>query len=357
MSSDQTSGSWYLHSQGRRFGPLSEDEIRGYFHAGMVKAGDLITMPGQAEMKTAAEAAEILGEAPPVAAPGAHVHVPTPSRPIAPTGVGAGPNAVPGQGLPVLPSPTLFIEKKDSLSWVVPVACIGVLALVLYLGLAMLRKFQASIDPQSPLSKSLAVPQVEQAPADNPSANPTSAPPSPTVPAGFGDASVSNEWLVKADRLSREADWSGLQAHSRQWSLAEPGRDMPWIYLGVAHANLQQNGLAIDALNEVLKTQPKHPVARSALADVYLQSGQFQLAADILRELAPADSGNARLWNNLGNAYFGIGNYDESVKALETAVGLAPDNQRAWGNLAKAYESGGYPEKAAAARMKAGPAQ
>ena len=32
---------WILHSGGRKFGPLSEDELRGYFRAGMVKSVDI----------------------------------------------------------------------------------------------------------------------------------------------------------------------------------------------------------------------------------------------------------------------------------------------------------------------------
>ena len=42
MSNEETSSGWVLHSlaQGRRFGPLSEDELRQYFRAGMVKSVD-----------------------------------------------------------------------------------------------------------------------------------------------------------------------------------------------------------------------------------------------------------------------------------------------------------------------------
>src|SRR5687767_10723588 len=76
---------WYLHSQGRRFGPLSEDDLRGYFRAGMVKSVDRITVPGQAAMLAAAEVAAMLGETAPVGPPPA---------PIAPVATPAAPPVV-----------------------------------------------------------------------------------------------------------------------------------------------------------------------------------------------------------------------------------------------------------------------
>src|SRR6187402_2484103 len=63
MSNEGNDKGWILHSlaQARRFGPMSEDELRGYFRAGMVKSVDRLTAPGDVAMRPAAEVAAMLG--------------------------------------------------------------------------------------------------------------------------------------------------------------------------------------------------------------------------------------------------------------------------------------------------------
>src|SRR5687767_7406714 len=56
-----TTVGWTLHSGRRSFGPLTEDELRAYFRAHMVKADDRIDAPGRDAPLSATEVAAMLG--------------------------------------------------------------------------------------------------------------------------------------------------------------------------------------------------------------------------------------------------------------------------------------------------------
>ncbi|OGT60286.1 MAG: hypothetical protein A3E01_15755 [Gammaproteobacteria bacterium RIFCSPHIGHO2_12_FULL_63_22] len=359
MAADESNPGWFLHSQGRRFGPLSDDEMRGYFRAGMVRMGDMITVPGQAVMQAAADVAQQLNEAPPKPAPVNAV-------PIAPTIIitsGAPPEiapANPGAGTPGMPTFPMFDFPPSAPpprnNWLVPVVGLVVLVAMMFFGLMYLRKFQgtrpvssqvaseAAVDPGAPVF----VPGTSTSGADE------GLPPDAYAPAQPAGDATSREWFEKADKLSREWDWPGLATLAQQWSVAEPQRNEPWLFLGSANARLGKNAEAIAALDPVLKRDPTHVVARTLLADVYLQDGQHQNAVTILRDLLRADPNNSVMWNNLGNALIAMNQYDESVTALETAVRIDPKNRQAWANLGTVYQKGGYPDRAAAAFANAG---
>ena len=354
MSSDESHPAWYLHSQGRRFGPLSADEMRGYFRAGMVRIGDMITVPGQAAMQAATEVAQQLNEAPPKAAPANPV-------PIAPTIIitsGAPPEIASthaGAGSPGMPTFPIFDFPPPAPpprnNWLVPVVGLLVLVAMMYFGLMYLRKFQGA-RPASPEvagqaaagpDASVSIPDSAPAIADD------GLPSAAYASAQAASAATSREWFDKADTLSREGDWTGLAALAQPWSEAEPQRNEPWLFLGSALARLGRNTEAIAALDPVLKRNPTHVVARTMLADVYLQDGQSQNAVTILRDLLRTDPNNSRMWNNLGNALNAMNQYDESVTALETAVRIDPKNRQAWANLGMVYQKAGYSDRAAAA--------
>jgi len=362
MASDDINPAWYLHSQGRRFGPLSEDEMRGYFRAGMVRMGDMITVPGQAVMKPAAEVAQQLGEAPPKTAPAG-------SAPMAPTIIitsGAPPEIPsldPGAATPGMPTFPMFDFPPPAPAprnnWLVPVVGLVVLVAMMFVGLMYLREFQgarpassqavaeATTDPGAPVF----------IPGDSPAGADEGLPPDAYAPAQPAGDAASREWFDKADKLAREWDWAGLAVVAEQWSVVEPQRNEPWLFLGSANARLGKNAEAIAALDPVLKRDPTHVVARTLLADIYLQDGQNQSAVVILRDLLRADPNNSTMWNNLGNALIAMNQYDESVTALETAVRIDPKNKQAWANLGTVYQKGGYPDRAAAAFANAGAAR
>src|SRR5436190_19859213 len=87
MSSEEASKGWILHSlaQGRSFGPLTEDELRQYFRAGMVKSVDRLTSPGETERRPAGEIARSIAENEPVGPPPPELEAkPAPAIPDAP---------------------------------------------------------------------------------------------------------------------------------------------------------------------------------------------------------------------------------------------------------------------------------
>lgn len=354
MASDEINPAWYLHSQGRRFGPLSEDEMRGYFRAGMVRMGDMITVPGQVVMQAAAEVARQLNEAPPKPAP-------VSAAPIAPTIIvtsGAPLETTetnPGAGTPGTPPFPMF-DFPPSLppprnNWLVPAVGLVVLVAMMFFGLMYLRKFQGArpAPPQVAAEANADTGAPVFVPGTSPAGVDDGLPPDAYAPVQPAGDATSREWFDKADKLSREWDWAGLAIVAQQWSVAEPQRNEPWLFLGSAYARLGKNADAIAALDPVLKRDPSHVVARTLLADVYLQDGQHQNAVVILRDLLRADPNNSTMWNNLGNALIAMNQYDESVTALETAVRIDPKNRQAWANLGTVYQKGGYPDRAAAA--------
>ena len=362
MSPDENNTGWYLHSQGRRFGPLSEDDLRGYFRAGMVRVGDMVTLPGESVMQTAVAVAQRLDEAAPKPAlPGATAEV-------APTIiVTSGGPAVAAPGLqspsphaplpPDHPALAMFNfpptpEPKRN-AWLVPVVGLVALIAMMFVGLMFLRRFQATQAPPGAetAQSTESSPFVPGAPATGVVENLA---PDVTAPALPSADAVSRAWFDKADALSRSGDWPGLVDVAQQWSNAEPDRNEPWLFLGLAQARLGKNADAIFALDQVLKRDPTHTMARTALADVYLQDGQNQNAVTILRDLLRTDPNNSTLWNNLGNALIAMNRYDESVAALETAVRVDPANRQAWRNLGTVYRTAGYADKAAAAFANAG---
>lgn len=368
MSSEEIIDSWYLHSQGRRFGPLTEDELRGYYRAGMVKVGDSITMPGQPGAKTAAEVAELLGASPPVAFPAA-ASTPatgssTPPAAITAATIALGISASQNSDAAPIRTPILTFERSSNFGWVAPVLSIVALAIFLYVGLVMLRRMQTiQVQPSQVSADNTSIPEAMQARANGPEvgSNPNASRQAALTPADDAialqmapEATAVDVWLKKAERLSRDEEWSELLEHSLRWSVAEPTRDLPWLFMGVANGKLGQNAQAIEALKHVLAMDPNHAQARSILADVYLQERQFQNAANLLQDLVSVNPNDARLWNNYGNALFGLNRFDEAAAALETAVRLEPTFQVAWNNLGNAYERGGHREQAAAAYAKGG---
>lgn len=340
MVTEQAHAGWYLHSQGRRFGPLSEDDLRGYFRAGMVRVGDMVTPPGQTAMQTAADIAQSLNEAPPKPA------LPNPPAPIIHAPLPADHPALAMFNFPPTPEP-----KRSA--WLLPVLGLVALVAMMFVGLMVLRRFQtAQIAPAQATAPSA---DARQFVAGEPASGAVEGgAPDLTVPAQPTADAVSRAWFDKADALARSGDWPGLVDASQQWSDAEPDRNEPWLFLGSAQARLGRNADAIFALDQVLKREPTHVAARTALADVYLQDGQNENAATILRDLLRSDPSNSTLWNNLGNALIAMNHYDESVTALETAVRVDPNNRQAWKNLGTVYRSAGYAEKAAAAFANAG---
>jgi tetratricopeptide (TPR) repeat protein len=363
VSADQGNG-WMLHSDGRRFGPLSEDELRGYFRAGMVKSVDRISAPGDARMRAAGEVALELGEAPPAGPPPA-VAAASPPTPVDATAAAAeaerqqrAARAIAAMQID-LASMSPAASGPGSRGWLVPVVLVAVLIGALFFGLNMLKKMSGGAKPVAtagmasmatpetgfPGEASAAPPSAAATPAGDIGPRPLQAPGGSAGPVG----AEAQDSFQRADDLMRAGNWAGLVAHARAWAQAQPERNEPLQFLGVAYARLGDYNAAADALNRVIARDPAHSGARLLLADTYLQSKRFQEAAGIYRGLVAQEPANARMWNNYGTALNGIGQSAQAVAALETAVKLDPAFKQAWANLGNTYQAMGDSVRAAAA--------
>jgi hypothetical protein len=349
---------WYLHSRGRRFGPLDDDGMRGYFRAGMVVAGDQIAVPGQHGNVSAAEAAALLGHA-------------APARATAP-----------------MPAPMAIVhvqtvrQKSYALLWVG--ALVGLIGLAYY-------KFHVPLQPKvdSPASadaNDAALPlatttdPLASAPAPGPSdsgfpVRPTrivrkapsfgdgpvveeaaAPPPSVTaVPVAVGtpaSAPTLEFWSGEASRLESAGAWAALKEHATKWTANQPARDTAWWFLGIANLRMESYAEAETALKRALQLSPNHFGVRSSLATVYLGTQRYRDAAGLLTRMVQEQPGNATAWNDLGIAMDKQGESDEAMAAFEKAVKLDPSFRLAWYNLAVCYRNFGYLDKARAARAK-----
>ena len=361
---------WILHShgQGRRFGPLSEDELRNYFRAGMVKSVDRLTAPGETAMLPASEVATTLGEAVPVGPPPPEVREePAPPAPAVVAGpprdqAGAEERAARAAAAMNIDIAALMASNapaKRSSGWLLPAIMVVVLVVMLFAGLNMLSKLgpaaagnrlgdaepvpdiRGPSEPDAasdPLTRAVRVPEpaAEEAITRNPVSH-------------SGDDAGFRQRFEQAQGMKRAGEWGPLAAMARSWAATDAERNEPLYFLGLSQARLGQNPEAIETLRKLRARDPGNAEARKLLADTHLQANDFAAAAGIYKEIVAATPNDARVWNNYGVALHGSGENEQARAALETAVRLDPDFKQAWGNLGNLYQSVGENAKASAA--------
>lgn len=340
---------WYLRSQGRRFGPLTEDEMRGYFRAGMVKAVDTVAVPSKFGEVSAAEAAALLDE----------MVSPATGAELAPKLAAIYFERNERRGIGGLAALGAFVALVGIVYFRVhvPASIEAPLAVPTTATLAILPAPE-SREPQAAPENGLVVepthdsdvaPQPTPTDAAAPSAAVSALAPvadATSIAANPTPQTVMDSWWSEGQRLYDAGDWNALVAHAIKWAAAEPRRDFaPW-YLGLAYARLGNYAAAVDAYKQALAISPNHFRLRWALADAYTQMHQYRESAELLEALIKETPNDTGLWNDLGINWANLGEYDDSVAALQKAVQLDPGNRRAWDNLAQTYAHFGYPDKA-----------
>jgi cytochrome c-type biogenesis protein CcmH/NrfG len=368
MSQEPSKG-WILHSQaqGRKFGPLTEEELRNYFRAGMVKSVDRLTAPGDFAMRSEAEVATMLGESAPVGPPPPEItEAPTPLPSMA-AGVVKDPaaeeraaRAMAAMNIDFAALAASSAPPKARAGWVLPVIAVIALVAMLFVGLGMLRRMGSTGTSKTTGTTTQAGAELVDAPGGGPGAGvgtrnaqlpDANAPPAEDG----GEAAESPEdadfhaRFQRANALQEAGDWNGLVAHAQAWSVAQPGRIEPQHFLGIAYSRLGNHQMAAEALTKVLQQDPTQDGARALLADTYLQAQRWTEAAAIYKQLVAATPTNSRVWNNYGAALNGMGQPAQAAAALETAVRLDPGFKQAWMNLGQTYQELGDGSKAAAA--------
>ena len=100
-----------------------------------------------------------------------------------------------------------------------------------------------------------------------------------------------------------------------------------YLQLGLCYIELNQYDMAIQALLEAAKTQPRDLKTNYTLAMAYQKAGQPAQAEQIYKNLALLDpQGAAGYYNLIAKMYDEAGNYPKSVEAAQKVVELNPKN-------------------------------
>jgi Flp pilus assembly protein TadD len=377
MPAEDNSTGWILHShgQGRKFGPLNEDELRSYFRAGMVKSVDRLSAPGDDTRLAAADVATMLGEAVPVGPPPPEPSVAPaapPPRPVATATLDPGVSneeraaraaAAMNIDLTALMASNAPVQKRSSSGWIWPTLAVVGLIAALFMGLNMMRKIKPGHAPAGPDKVEVVVEGAQDGQqALVPDAPGTSGTRNAQVPVADGSAPVAeaaeeggtqdplfSTRFAQAEAMKNANDWPSLATHAKSWSEAQPELDEPLHFLGMANAMMGKYADAEVAFRKVLARSPDDAGVRSLLADTYLQEKKFEEAVTLYKDMVVATPSDSRLWNNYGAALNGAGQPAQAAAALENAVRLDPSFKQAWTNLGNLYQSQGDTARASAA--------
>lgn len=123
-----------------------------------------------------------------------------------------------------------------------------------------------------------------------------------------------------------------------------------WRRLGIAYGRSRQWQKALAALDHSLALAPHDGDSLEAKGDVYLASGNPDLAVACYHDAARLDLWhcNPQRWNNLGLAYAELGRRDDAIKAYRKALEYDPKNSTAWHNMITEFYHADRPSDIAA---------
>lgn len=381
---------WFLHVLGgKRFGPLTIEEIRTYFTSGMVRAQDRVAGPGTDGPTSAAEVAallqvrvpvEALPPAPP-AAPMTQMALPSP---------GTTPHAMGWRGA-LLWMAGLFAVQM----YVMPVGALGVnhslrtfvAAISLrYLGIALACALVAVLINKLLRGKGAPVKDALLAmtlvyvvllgnrflrpPPAGPAATQELAVQAPTgerisvvraltdersgaalpapVSANPVAAPAKRDWFGQGQAMGQRGDWASLLKHATEWTIAEPDEPAAWAMQGFAYDELQQPHQAVKVYRHALDLDPTSHVTWDNLGGVYEDLGRYQDAVNAHNQALRIAPSFASAWNNLGIVHVHTGQTAAAIEAFKKAVELDPNFVKAWNNLGLLYLRVDRPAEAAA---------
>ena len=360
MSSQANDQGWILHSlaQSRRFGPMTEDELRGYFRAGMVKSVDRLTAPGESAMRTAAEVAAMLGVAVPAGPPPPELsESPTPPLPSMAARVARDPaseeraaRAAAALNIDVAALMASSGPEQRRSVWLLPAVAVVLMVVALVIALNMLRKMKvpAAQSPGATAAQATQPVVYEDASAIVEPKAEVAAGPQAVVAVTSPDPDFDAR-MARAEAMRDARDWAGLVSFAQEWAQSRPESNEPLQYLGIAYSGLGDYRQAAEPLQKVVAREPANKQARSLLADAYLQSERSADAAALYKQMVNEAPRDARLWNNYGAALNAAGQQEQALAAMETAVRMDPGFKQAWTNLGNLYQSRGDTARATAA--------
>jgi tetratricopeptide (TPR) repeat protein len=157
--------------------------------------------------------------------------------------------------------------------------------------------------------------------------------------------------------------------------------------LGICRTNLGEFDLAVAALLEAQKAQPKDIKVRDTLADAYIKAGRLESAEEVYLGMAEINPAEAKVYNRqayqmyvaadrndravaplkriieldpknetnfyyLGLTYFKLQQYDKAVAAFQQSLAVKPDFAHAWYQIGSSYFNAKKYREAAGAYKK-----
>jgi len=387
-----TSPGWFLQSADRRFGPLSEDEMRAYFRAGMVKANDVVHAPDREAPLSASEAAEELGMPAPPPLPVAPKAYEPPRKPVAPAADAASPmppiaataTATPANVPLVPPPPTAnfrLTERGPDARWpialwiallfgahlylvprlfparaatmagfsVISFLLCAVVAVIVFAGFAQLAKAMRTRAPRVHVALAAVTLAYLVFGAQDFLADKRRDPTGERV----GVRESLQAWDRAAEAMDRDKDYAGLLALSDRWVSEHPQDEYAWTWRGTALGGLGRWPEAVRDHERALAQAPDKAWLYAMLGDARIEAGDHEGAIEAYERGNAIDPKRPGVWNNLGNSYGRVGRGEDQILAYERALALDPKYALAWSNLSVAYRNQGREAKADEAKARA----
>ena len=346
---------WILHSGGRQFGPLTEDELRRFFSSGVVKHGDILVHPDFEGGLPAQEVALKLQVAAPVAVAAPLALDPPVRHLVMEPATHSGQRALLLLALALALGVYYWTMPQPSLEQDAPVELSQAGTNTVRYDEPPARVADAALSsaPKLPPASPFATPPHE--PVAQPAARATATQASPTTAAaaaGFQPAPVAasmparDAWLDEAQRLEEAKDWVSAHAHARRWVEREPRRGHSWWYLGRAQRELGGTNAALGSFARAADMMPNEFWIAANLGGLYEQTRDFGRAEAQYRRAIGIRSDYAHAWGWLGRVLVAQNRNKEAIAAWEQAARLDSGNFERWDALC--YNHQRYGDKARA---------
>ena len=123
--------------------------------------------------------------------------------------------------------------------------------------------------------------------------------------------------------------------------------------LAMQHHNAGLLPKAESIYQQILQTDPKHPIALHLLGMIALQMGKNDVALDLITKALAVEPNNANAYDAQGNALMNLERLDEAIASYNKALAIEPDYADVHNNLGIALMNTGRLNEAIASYNKA----
>ncbi|MCH7936188.1 MAG: tetratricopeptide repeat protein, partial [Proteobacteria bacterium] len=134
---------------------------------------------------------------------------------------------------------------------------------------------------------------------------------------------------------------------------ADPNQPVAMHLLGVIANQTGNNDIAIELITKALAIKPDYAEAHNNLGNAFLDLGRLEDAVASYHKALALEPDFANAHNNLGNALQDLGRLEDAVVSYHKALAINPDYAEAHNNLGNAFTKLGRPDEAAASHNKA----